>query len=37
LLRSVDATILLVTNDDAVADQADRRIELIRAAAPRSG
>jgi putative ABC transport system ATP-binding protein len=37
LLHSVDATILLVTNDDAVADQADRRIELIRAAAPRSG
>ena len=37
LLRSVDATILLVTNDDAVAAQADRRIELTRAAAPRSG
>jgi putative ABC transport system ATP-binding protein len=37
LLRTLDATILLVTNDDAVADKADRRIELTRAAAPRSG
>jgi putative ABC transport system ATP-binding protein len=37
LLRQVDATILLVTNDDAVAAKADRRIELTRAAAPRSG
>jgi putative ABC transport system ATP-binding protein len=37
LLQGVDATILLVTNDDAVAAQADRRIELTRAAAPRSG
>jgi putative ABC transport system ATP-binding protein len=37
LLRQVDATILLVTNDDAVARRAARRIELTRAAAPRSG
>ena len=37
LLRSVDATILLVTNDDAVAERADRIIGLTRAAAPRSG
>jgi putative ABC transport system ATP-binding protein len=37
LLRTLDATILLVTNDDVVADKADRRIELTRAAAPRSG
>ena len=37
LLHRVDATILLVTNDDAVAARADRRIELTRAAAPRSG
>src|SRR4029079_4435237 len=37
LLRSVDATILLVTNDAAVAAKADRRIELTCAAAPRSG
>ena len=37
LLRRVDATILLVTNDDSVAARADRRIELIRAAGPRSG
>jgi putative ABC transport system ATP-binding protein len=37
LLRGVDATILLVTNDDAVAAQADRRIALTRVAAPRSG
>jgi putative ABC transport system ATP-binding protein len=37
LLRSVEATVLLVTNDDAVAARADRRIELTRAAAPRSG
>jgi putative ABC transport system ATP-binding protein len=36
LLRGVDATILLVTNDDAVAAQADRTIELTRVAAPRS-
>jgi putative ABC transport system ATP-binding protein len=37
LLRSVEATVLLVTNDDAVSARADRRIELTRAAAPRSG
>jgi putative ABC transport system ATP-binding protein len=37
LLQGVGTTILLVTNDDAVADRADRRIELTRAAAPRSG
>jgi ABC-type lipoprotein export system ATPase subunit len=37
LLRQVDATILLVTNDDAVARRAARRIELTRVAAPRSG
>jgi putative ABC transport system ATP-binding protein len=37
LLHGVGATILLVTNDDAVAGQADRIISLTRAAAPRSG
>jgi ABC-type lipoprotein export system ATPase subunit len=37
LLQTVDATILLVTNDDAVAARARRRIDLSRAAAPRSG
>jgi ABC-type lipoprotein export system ATPase subunit len=37
LLQGVGTTILLVTNDDAVAEQANRRIELTRAAAPRSG
>jgi putative ABC transport system ATP-binding protein len=37
LLKQVDATILLVTNDDAVAAEADRSIHLTRAAAPRSG
>ena len=37
LLQSLDATILLATNDDAVADRAQRRIELTRVAAPRSG
>ena len=37
LLQRVDATILLVTNDDAVAERADRIIGLTRAAAPRSG
>jgi putative ABC transport system ATP-binding protein len=37
LLQGVGTTILLVTNDDAVAERADRRIELTRAAAPRSG
>jgi predicted ABC-type transport system involved in lysophospholipase L1 biosynthesis ATPase subunit len=40
LLRGVrdtrGTTILLVTNDDAVAAQADRSIRLSRAAAPRS-
>jgi ABC-type lipoprotein export system ATPase subunit len=37
LLQSLEATILLATNDDAVAARADRTIELTRAAAPRSG
>jgi len=37
LLQSFEATILLVTNDDAVAERADRIISLTRAAAPRSG
>jgi putative ABC transport system ATP-binding protein len=37
LLQGVGTTILLVTNDDAVAEQANRRIALTRAAAPRSG
>ena len=37
LLHSVGATILLATNDDAVAEQADRIVSLTRAAAPRSG
>jgi len=37
LLRRAEATILLVTNDDAVAARADRRIALIRDGAPRSG
>jgi len=37
LLQSLEATILLATNDDAVAARADRTVELTRAAAPRSG
>jgi ABC-type lipoprotein export system ATPase subunit len=37
LLRRLQTTILLVTNDDAVAAQADRSLRLSRAAALRSG